>query len=156
MVGIWRHLTSFKSRYNAPGAGAVEAERIKDTRYEGALRRLHRTRGIETDIDQWVVLQKRNFYAAGFECTGALGPGMQQLLVRIENSARVRATGADLYHWSNMTFRNHWRTTMGTAIMRNVARCLQSAGLHAARQPGGIVSGGHGDDGRTHDGLDAV
>ena len=92
VVGIWRHLTSFKSRYNAPGAAAVDAERIKNMRYEGALRRLHRTRGIETGIGHWVTLQKRNFYAAWFECTGALGPGMQQLTVCIENSEQRAPT----------------------------------------------------------------
>ena len=150
VVGFWRHLTSFRSLYREGGAGAVEAEKGKKTRYEGALHRRHRTLNIGVPVDQWVRDQTADFYAAGFECTGALGPRMKELFTRIEESAQINTVGADLYHWSAMTFRNHWRAVIGATIMRFVARSLQGASKHAHRQRG--VSG----DTRPHDGLDSM
>ena len=128
----------------------MEAEKGKKTRYEGALHRRHRTLNIDVPVDQWVRDQTADFYAAGFECTGALGPRMKELFTRIEESAQINTVGADLYHWSAMTFRNHWRAVIGATIMRFVARSLQGASKHAHRQRG--VSG----DTRPHDGLDSM
>ena len=150
VVGFWRHLTSFRASYREGGAGAEAAERAKDARYIGSLRRRHRTLGIQAAEDGWVRDQTANFYAAGFECTGALGPRMEELLERVEESAQINTVGADLYHWSSMSFRNHWHAVLGATVMRFVARCLQGAGKHALRQRG--VNG----DARPHDGLDSI
>ena len=56
---------------------------------------------------------------------------------------------ADLYHWSAMSFRNHWRAAVGVAIMKHTARCLRGAGMSAVRKRGV-------DDPRPHDGLDSI
>ena len=90
-----------------------------------------------------------DFYAAGFECTGGLGPRFKALVKRIETTAQINTVGADLYHWSAMSFRNHWRAAVGVAIMKHTARCLRGAGMSAVRKRGV-------DDPRPHDGLDSI
>ena len=65
------------------------------------------------------------------------------------HSAQINTVGAGLYHWSAMSFRNHWRATVGVAIMKHAARCLRRAGTSAASKRGV-------NDPRPHDGLDSI
>ena len=57
--------------------------------------------------DHMVTEAMRDFYAAGFESTGALGPRLQALIEVLAAEAKVQPTGADLYHWSAMAFKRH-------------------------------------------------
>ena len=73
----------------------------------------------------------RDFYAAGFESTGALGPRLQALIEVLAAEAKVQPTGADLYHWSAMAFKRHWKQRIGAAIMRGLAYAVTREGVKA-------------------------
>ena len=150
VTGCWRHLTSGRDAYREGGAGAKTKEREKTKRYMDAITRRYRQLAIEgVSEQQWVRDSLEDFYAAGFECTGGLGPRFEALMKRIETTAQINTVGADLYHWSAMSFRNHWRATVGVAIMKHAARCLRRAGASAASKRGV-------NDPRPHDGLDSI
>jgi hypothetical protein len=150
VTGCWRHLTTGRDAYREEGAGAKTKEREKTTRYMAGMVRRHQQLAAEgVGVQAWVRDSLEDFYAAGFECTGGLGPRFKALVKRIETTAQINTVGADLYHWSAMSFRNHWRAAVGVAIMKHTARCLRGAGMSAVRKRGV-------DDPRPHDGLDSI
>ena len=133
VAGCWRHLTSDRPRYRKGGHGAHRAEKDKQARYLAAMHRRHQQEAPNMSFEQWREMYGERFFAAGFECTGALGPEFTKFLAIIIASAECDKVGADLYHWSAMTFERHWRTMIGAAIMRGVARAV-ARGARVGRQ----------------------
>ena len=72
-----------------------------------------------------------HFYVASFECIGALGPEFSKLIELAVDQARVRTMGADLYHWSAMSFERFWRGVFTARIMHWMTATLQGASSYA-------------------------
>ena len=132
VVGKWSHVLHPAPNLQAPGEGAKWAEKGKEGRYRRSYARKLAVEHGEDNVDDHMVTEAmRDFYAAGFESTGALGPRLQALIEVLAAEAKVQPTGADLYHWSAMAFKRHWKQRIGAAIMRGHAYAVTREGVKA-------------------------
>ena len=73
-------------------------------------------------------------HVAGYECTGAMGKEFKNLIGTCARESRVHTTGADLYHWSCMSFIRHWKTRFAVAIARGLAHAITKEGKRSFAQ----------------------
>jgi len=125
----WKHLTSERHLYRAKGDGARRSELAKNTKYRAAMRRIYDVENPDMTFEAFMDQQIEHFFPAGVECTGGFGPQMERLFERIVQEATADQQGADLYHWSCMAFKTHWRTVIGCSLMRGAAYVLTREGV---------------------------
>ena len=94
VVGKWSHVLHPAPNLQAPGEGAKWAEKGKEGRYRRSYARKLAVEHGEDNVDDHMVTEAmRDFYAAGFESTGALGPRLQALIEVLAVEAKVQPTG---------------------------------------------------------------
>ena len=63
-----------------------------------------------------------------------MGKGFKHLIRTCARESRVHTTGANLYHWSCMSFIRHWTTRFAIAIARGLAHAITKDGKRAFAQ----------------------
>ena len=138
--GSWKEIG--KAGSTQPGQAANEVEERKTKEYERALEVQKERRRSEAQQKAQRMGQEMEthleptdtLHVAGFECTGAMGKEFKNLIGTCARESRVHTTGADLYHWSCMSFIRHWKTRFAVAIARGLAHAITKEGKRSFAQ----------------------
>jgi hypothetical protein len=123
--GCWHHLTDNKLYEPGEAADRKEAHKFED------YKKAREAAKAKAQRDGKDPLTPDEVIALGFECTGALGKGFKAFIRRCARESQRCTVGADLYHWSSMSFINHWETRISVAIAKGLSFALTREGQKA-------------------------